>query len=381
MAATEQPDREVLRRLAEADLGGAPVLSVFVNLDPAEFATGAARASALTSVADEAARMAENGDPDLSHDARRALRRDAERVRDYLRAADFAGTHGVAIFASGQADLFEAIHLPYPVESAVVLNSAPHLAPIASPPEGDWCVVLVSRRNGRILRGGPERLVEVGGVADDVHGQHDQGGWSQARYQRSVDQEFVRHVERLARVLSQGAKAAPFEHLLVGGPEDAYNELVDKLDHPLRERLRGRVEVDVDDTTADEVRRAALPPMQEHERVRQDELLRRLDEGLGRGERAAAGLDDVLGCLSEQRVETLLLDAGFAAPGAECPKCGWIGVRPEGDCPMDGTPLDHSDDIVDVAVDRAFAQDAQVVTLRDRPEIVHHGSIAALLRF
>lgn len=381
MAATEQPDREVLRRLAEADVGGGPVLSVFVNLDPTEFATGAARASALTSVADEAARVAENGDPDLSHDARRELRRDARRVRDYLRGADFAGTHGLAIFASGGADLFEAIHLPYPVENEVVVNSAPHLAPIASPPEGDWCVVLVSRRNGRILRGGPERLVEVGDVADDVHGQHDQGGWSQARYQRSVEGEFVRHVERLARVLSQGAKAAPFEHLLVGGPEDAYKVLVDALDPHLRERLRGRVEIDVDDTTVDEVRGAALPLIREHERARQDELLRRLEEGLGRGERAAAGLDDVLGCLSEQRVEALLLDAGFSAPGGECPRCGWIGVRLEGECPVDGTRLDHRDDIVDIAVDRAFAQDAQVVTLRDRPEIARHGSIAALLRF
>ncbi|MEX1142503.1 MAG: Vms1/Ankzf1 family peptidyl-tRNA hydrolase [Thermoleophilaceae bacterium] len=379
--ATAQPDRNAIRRLAEADVRGCPVLSVYVNLDPAEFATGATRSSALKSVIDEAARAADDEEHDLSHDARAALRGDVQRLRDYLGSVDFAGTRGLAIFVAGGAGLFEAIHLPYPVESSVVVNSAPHVAPIASQAEGDWCVALVSRRNGRILRGGPERLVEVGDVSDDVHGQHDQGGWSQARYQRSVDLEVTRHVERLARILSQGARAAPFEHLLIGGPEDAYTELVEMLDEHLRERLRGRVETDVDDTTADQVRKAALPLMQEHERRSQDELLARLQERIGRGDRAAAGLDDVLGCLNEQRVETLLLDAGFSAQGSECPSCGWIGSIADGGCPMDGARLDHRPDVVDPAIDRAFAQDARVVTVRERPEIQLHGGIAAILRF
>lgn len=381
MAAITQPDRDVLRRLAEVDVGDWPVLSVYVNLDPSEFATGPARASAIRSVIDEAGRAATDGGQQLSHEARGALRDDVQRLREYLGSVDFAGTQGIAIFAAGGAGLFEALHLPHPVQRAVVVNSAPHVAPLASEPEGDWCVVLVSRRNGRILRGGPERLAEVGEVSDDVHGQHDQGGWSQARYQRSVDQEATRHVERLARVLGQGAKAAPFAHLLIGGPEDAYTELVDMLDEHLRERLRGRVESDVDDTTPEQVLEAALPLMQEHERRSQDELIGRLEERLGRGDRAAAGADDVLGCLNEQRVETLLLDANFSAPGSECPSCGWIGSIAGGNCPMDGAELDHRPNVVDPAVDRAFAQDARILTLRERPEIQLHGGIAAILRF
>ena len=43
---------------------------------------------------------------------------------------------------------------------------------------------LVNRKLARILRGSRERLEEVAYITDDVHGWHDQGGWSQARYQR-----------------------------------------------------------------------------------------------------------------------------------------------------------------------------------------------------
>jgi peptide subunit release factor 1 (eRF1) len=154
-------------------------------------------------------------------------------------------------------------------------------------------VALVSRADARFLRGGREGLTEEGRVSDDIHGQHDQGGWSQARYERSVDQ----------------------------------------------------------------------------------------DEGLGHGERAAAGLDDVLASLNEQRVEALLLDTGLSAPGAQCPACAWIGAVSEGGCPADGTALEPRPNVVNPAIERALAQDARVVRLSERPELESHGGIAAVLRF
>jgi hypothetical protein len=37
--------------------------------------------------------------------------------------------------------------------------------------------------------------------------------------------------------------------------------------------------------------------------------------------------------------------------------------------------------VVDAAVERALAQDARVIALRERPELGEHGGVAALLRF
>jgi peptide chain release factor subunit 1 len=357
------------------------VLSVYVNLDPSEFATGPARSSALTSAADEASRAVENGGRELSHEVRLRLRDDVERIRAYAGSGDFDGTHGLAIFAAGGGDLFEVLHLPCTVPNAVVVDGSPHVAPLVGAPEGAWCVVLVNRRNARILSGGLLGLAEEERIVDDVPGRHDQGGWSQSRFQRHIDAEAHRHLEHVAGAVADRRRHGSFDHLLVGGPEEGYSEFVELLDGESRERLCGRVAVDVESATVAQVAEAAVPVMREHYEAQRGELLTRLQEGVGAGGRAAAGLDDVLGCLNEQRVELLLLDDSFSAPGAGCPSCGWLSGADGGSCPADGTPLEPCRDLVESAIHRSLAQDADVVRLRDRPEMKLHGGIAALLRF
>jgi peptide chain release factor subunit 1 len=376
-----QPGREQLRRLAQLNVDEGCVLSVYVDLDPSEFATGPARSSALTSVADEASRAIENGGRSLSHEARLRLREDVERIRAYARSADFDGTHGLAIFAEGGTGLFEVLHLPDRVDNAVVVDGSPHVAPLVGTPDGRWCVTLVNRRDARLLSGGPLGLREVERIADDVPGQHDQGGLSQARYRRAIDEQARRHLERVAGVLAERRRGEGFDNLLVGGPEDGYSEFVELLDNETSALLRGRVAVDVEGASESEVAEAATPLMREHEERCADELLARLQEGIGTGVRAAAGIDDVFACLNEQRVGILLLDPGLAATGAECPSCGWLTTMTSGSCPADGAELDPRDDVVEPAVQLALAQDAAVVHLRERPELALHRGIAALLRF
>src|SRR5437762_2027643 len=75
---------ERLRRLAETRPGGGgKVLSVYVDLDPSEFATAPARAMAITSVLDEAERELRDA-PQLDRGARAGLRSGLERVRRFL---------------------------------------------------------------------------------------------------------------------------------------------------------------------------------------------------------------------------------------------------------------------------------------------------------
>jgi peptide chain release factor subunit 1 len=264
-----------------------------------------------------------------------------------------------------------------------VIDGSPFIEPLADMAAGgDWCVLLANRREARIFRGSRERLEEVGRVHDDVHGQHDQGGWSQARYQRSVDNEATHHLKRSAEAVLRRFHRTRFDNLLVGAPEEAYAKLENELHPYLRERLRGRVEVDVENTTVEDVFKAARPAIDRYELERQDELLGRLREGVGAGGRGAAGLDGVLGALNERRVEALLLDDTFSAPGVECPHCGWIGSDTGlTECPADGGELERRGDVGERAVERALMQDAEVVVLHDRPDLRPHGGIGAVLRF
>src|SRR5919202_1656509 len=92
-------DRNRLRRLADVRPERGRVLSVFLNLDPAQFGTAPARATAITSIVNDAARKVQECEG-LEHEEQEWLRSDVERVRDALQAGDIAGdgTRAVAVY-------------------------------------------------------------------------------------------------------------------------------------------------------------------------------------------------------------------------------------------------------------------------------------------
>jgi peptide chain release factor subunit 1 len=371
------PDRDRLRRLAELRLDRPVVLSLYLDLDPTEFATPPARATAVRSLLDEADRRVRERHA-LPHDDRMALEGALERTRVFLeRELPTDGAHAVAVFASQPVDFFETLRLPRSVRSRVAIGRSPLVGPLARLERGErWCVALVSRRDARIFRGSPDGLREIEQIHDTVFGQHDQGGWSQARYQRGIEKEKDDHLKNTAEALMRHFKRRPFKRLITGGPREVVADFEQKLHGYLRERLAGRIEVDVDTATADQVLRAAQPRFEELERDRESEALERL------GERGAWGLQEVLRALNERRVELLMLDEQFSEPGGQCPEDGWLGPPDERRCPLDGTELVQLDDLTDAAIELALQQSAGLLEVRhERDALLANGGIAALLRF
>ena len=370
---TNQLSPDTLRRLAELRPEEGKVVSIYLNLDPTEFANGPARSTAINSVLDEAARAARDEDP--------SVREDVDRIRGLFGGFDFQGAHGVAVFACGTEGLLEVIKLPRPVDNAVVIDEAPYVEPLVEVQAGArYGVVLVNRQTARVFRGSRDRLDEVLRIQDEVHRRHDQGGLSQARYQRSVDKEAQDHLKHTADELLRLHKRRVFEALLVGAPEAIFKEFCERLHPYLSERVVGRIEVDVEHPGVDEVQALAAGEINAYERKLEKETLDRLEQAMATG-RGAAGLDDTLNALNEQRVEVLLLQDNFDAAGVRCPQCGWLGPSGVKSCLVDGTETVARDDITDLAVRRAITQSAQIVRVRDDERLEPMGSIAAVLRF
>src|SRR5215210_473571 len=371
------PDHDQLRRLAELRLGRPVVLSLYLDLDPSEFATPPARKTAIRSLVDEADRRLR--DPSaLSHDDRMALQASLARATDFLEnelPAD--GAHAVALFASESADLFEALRLPRSVPNQVSIGRTPLVGPLVRLERRErWCDALVNRRASRLFRGSPDGLREVQQIHDDVSGQHDQGGWSQARYQRSIDKEKDDHLKDTCDALMNHFKRQPFERLIVGGPREVVTDFESKLHHYLSERLAGRVEVDVEHSNVNQVLEAARPLIDELEQRRERDALERL------GERGVTGLENVLPPLTERRVELLILDEQFGGvTGVQCLECGWLGTEGER-CPADGAELVELEDLTEAMIELAVQQSAELLAVRhERAALEGHGGAAALLRF
>jgi hypothetical protein len=374
------PDRDELRRLAEVRLDRPIVLSLYLDLDPAQFATPPARATAIRSLLDEAERRLRERDG-LEHQDRTDLQASLQRAAALLEHdLPTDGAQSVAVFASNSASLFEVLALPRPVPSRVAIGRSPLVGPLARLERRErWCVALVSRRDARIFRGSPESLREVEQIHDVVFGQHDQGGWSQARYQRGIEKEKDDHLKHTAEALMKHFKRQPFQRLILGGPREVVADFESKLHGYLAARLAGRIEVDVDTATSDKVLEKTQPLFEAIEEEREAAALDRL----GEGGRAALNLEEVLPALNERRVECLLLDERFSAPGTTCPECGWLGPGGERTCPVDGRELEQLDDLTEAAIELTLQQSAEILAVRRRREELQEraGGVAALLRF
>ena len=305
---TPRAVRDLLERPTDA-----PVLSVFFDLDPTSFATAGARDSQLSSLEAHAR--------DIFGDLASADRQNAEaalaRVRSYVRSADFPppGAAGVAIYVS-EPDLFEAFALRSPVDPRIDLASGPIVEPLRErlSREPRWGVLLVNRREARLFVGLPDALRERGTVSDEVHGQHKQGGWSAPRFERSVDKEASDHVARSVDALDAMNRRLPLVHIAIGCPSELMGDVERALPKPLRERVAGRIDCDVELASLQEVERV-LEPLAAAERADvESRALETLNERIGRGEKAAVGVEEVRSALSARKVERVLCQEGTDLP-------------------------------------------------------------------
>ncbi len=242
--------------------------------------------------------------------------------------------------------------------------------------------MLASRRDARMFGGTAAALEERRSFHDDVHGQHEQGGWSQPRYERSVEKEVDDHLRRVAELLDRSWRRRRFERLALGGPP----EIVPRLEGMLSEEVRGclvegRVEVDVASANADQVRAALEPLVEKDDKHRESEALDRLRAGVGGGGRAVGGVEDTLRALNERRVEKLLLAPDFDGQAHRCPSCGLLTSEADGSCPADGSALEDVEHLREAAVEAALAQDAEVMVIRHHADLGPFRGVGALLRF
>jgi peptide chain release factor subunit 1 len=370
--------KQRLRELATLRPEGHRVLSLYLNLDPSEFPTPKARTTELESLLDIVDRVAR--DDGLPHEQREELKQDVQRIRTWFsNEFDASGTRGVAVFAASGIDLFEVHRLGRPIRSEVTIDDSPFIEPLVSMPGGDgYAALLINRQLARILAGGSDGMREVMSFVDDVHRWHDQGGWSQARFQRGIAKETHDHVKHANDELFKLFKRGAVQRLLIGCPDELRGEVEGALHSYLRERIAGWLEIDVR-ATPTEVAGEAAAIIDRDEREREREWLDRLQSELGRNARGVSGLAATLEALNEQRVEALLVTEGFRAEGYTSPSAGFLSVEP-GQSPT-GEQLQKRDDVIESAMERALEQSAEVVIGRHHPDLQALGSIGAVLRY
>src|SRR6266540_1387140 len=186
MAATVSWD--ALRDLAGFRAAKGIAVSLYLDLDPSRTpppGDAAARAHALLG---DAAKQLDRGE--LTREQRQGLKADLERIEHYVQDELVRdGAHGLAVFISELDNLWRPLTLTESVPDAVKVESVLFLAPlIPLVGRGEGALVaVVGRERGELYRLHGGRLQPVADRTEETPGQHDQGGWSQARYRRHIE--------------------------------------------------------------------------------------------------------------------------------------------------------------------------------------------------
>ena len=373
---------EVLRNLAAFRAERGCAISLYLDLDPGESPTAEAVDTRSNALLDAVSRWESANQSELTREQKEGMRADLDRLRAFFED-EFSreGSHGFAVFCDGLDDAWHTLALSERVPDLSLVDFEFYLAPLVPHVGRDdgVLVAFVGRERGDLYRLRAGRLEEIVEQHDDTPGRHDQGGWSQSRYQRHIEKLVQDHLRDVAELIDQRVRRLHGAPVVLVASDETRAELEEELSHEVKNAVIGWTSADAHAGPSELYE--VVEPLVERRRAEQEgELAERWQEAAGRNGRAAAGWPQTLEAASDGRVEVLLYEEGADRPAWRCPKCGRLSAE-AGPCPLDGTEMDENDHGLDLAVHRTLANGGTVSALRDRHDLEPVEGIGALLRY
>lgn len=317
-----------------------------------------------------------------AHRGNPSVLRDLKRMEDHVRGGiDRSHVRGLALFSCSAHDFWRIVELPVAVRSQIVVNHTPAVRQLESVVDEyeRFGVLLADKQRTRMMVYELGELVDSDEEFEELERPEDDGRATRKGAKDPVAASAHVHLKHAADVAFRVLQSGRFDRLIIGAPPEIANELEGLLHPYLKERLVARCHIR-SDASLEEVRQAALEVEADVERRKEAEVVLRLRDAVGSGNRGVAGLDDTLRALVEKRVEVLLVSSEYAAPGWRCESCGWIG-RVGRRCAVCESDMHEVEDIVEEAIEEALAQSCEVEVCVGNADLDVLGQIGALLRY
>jgi peptide subunit release factor 1 (eRF1) len=375
--ALETPLREQLDRLASFESSDMPVLSLYLNMAADEHGKDN-YAAFLRKMFPERIRT-------LTGDARKSFERDVERINSYLTKVP-ASANGLAIFAcAGANDFFEAVQLDVPLDHHwLYIASVPHLYPLARVNDQNprYAALLLDTNAARIFVFGLGTTQSREAVTNVKTRKSSQGGWSQARYQRHLENFHVQHMKEVVDVLDRVVREEKIEHVVVACDPVAKPLLNEQLPKHLAAKVIDTLKLDVR-TPEHSVLRETMEALRHKDAETDAEHVQRLLGAWRAGGLGVVGPEDTMAALVSGQAEELLIAAtpeqlrlarvpgDVTAPGP---------VEVDTSRPSTGLETERFK-LADELVTKAQQTSARVRFIEDPQLLEEVGGVGALLRF
>jgi peptide chain release factor subunit 1 len=230
-----------LDRLAALEPGPFPVISLYLNAQPDQNGRDHFEPFLRKELPERLRTYGAEG-PELD-----SLEKDAAKIREYL-GAPSASANGIALFACSGADVFEVIELAAPIrEHRLYVSAQPHLYPLARLlDEYPRYAVLVADTNlARLFVVATNTVQATEQVAGTKTRRHKMGGWSQARYQRHIENYHQQHAKEVVDMLARVVRDEGITAIIIAGDEVAVPLLREHLPKDIAERVVDVLKLDM----------------------------------------------------------------------------------------------------------------------------------------
>ena len=355
-SALETPLREQLDRLAAFEPAGAPVISLYLDMR--------ADQNGRTNLRPVLRKMFLERADTFSGEGRQSFDRDVERITSYVEQDVSKSANGLALFAcAGCNDFFEAVQLNAPVdEHQLFVGQVPHLYPLARINDQfpRYAALLVNTNSARLFVFGLGATEAQRNITNVKTRRTSMGGWSQARYQRHLENFHLLHMKEVVDVLDRVVRDEAITQIIVACDEVAKPTLMDQLPKHLTEKVIDVVSLDMK-TPEHQVLAETLGALRVKDAETDTEHVEAmLDAWRGAG-LGVAGPTATLRALEMGQVEELIITAAPALLRAPSP--------------------DAAETLANELVLKAQQTSARIRFIEDPSLLAEAGGVGALLRF
>jgi len=359
---------EDLRELAEFVCDDAPILSLYLHLDPQRRSVDEIKLSLRRLLA----QASEQG----------ASAVDVERIERFLVYEHNRQGRAVACFSNQAQKFWRDYTLLVPVQSTVHVGQRPYVKPLSDLWDnyGRFGVILIDREGARLFTYHLGALEESAGTLGAEVKHHKQGGWAAQKLQRYEDQEAKHNLKDAGEWADTYLNQHHVTRVVLAGTEETLAQFRTQLPRTLEEKVVGQISLDANASPA-EVWDHALEIVQEAQRRDEEDQLEQVITLVHKAGPGAVGLADTLTALQQGRVHQLLLSPDLHTAGYQCENCGAVVLEALAACPYCSGKLVASTDVVNLAVHTAIDAGLKVSVLDRSPRLAEVGGIAAVLRY
>ena len=323
---------------------------------------------------------------------RESLDRDIEQIVRFLDNDLNPSANSVAIFACSAGELFETVQSSGVVpQHGLYIGDRPHLYPLArlESQSPRYAALVTDTNTAHILVISAGELVADREVKNVKTKATSQGGWSQARYQRHIENFHIQHVKEVVAALDRVVQDEGITHILISCDEVALPLLREQLPKQLADKVVDHIRVEAH-AAAGEVLKASMDAMHKLNAKTDRE---KVDAAIGAYRAGALGIvgpEDTLGALIKGQVDELLITADLQRmePVAVGKTVGMANdariPEPVLESTSAGEPATTHPEVVRLAdelIAKAKQTSARITFVEDPELLSEYGGVAALLRF